>query len=66
MAGTKKTHGGFSAFLSDIKKAHSGEKILVVSHRGAIAAALTIVRKKPLGYINRYLPANCSPVKIKL
>jgi len=45
-----------AAFLSDIKKAHSGEKILVVSHRGAIAAALTIVRK----------PANCRPVKIKL
>ncbi|MEA2081183.1 MAG: glucosyl-3-phosphoglycerate synthase [Elusimicrobiota bacterium] len=54
------------AFISYVKKAHSGEKILVVAHRGAIAAALTIVRKKPLKYINRYLPDNCSPVKIKL
>ncbi|MCD6311003.1 MAG: histidine phosphatase family protein, partial [Elusimicrobia bacterium] len=53
-------------FISHIKRAHSGEKILVVSHQGAIAAALTIVRKKPLKYINRYLPANCKPVKIRL
>ncbi len=54
------------AFISHIKRVHRGEKILVVSHRGAIAAALTIIRKKPLNYINRYLPANCRPVKIKL
>lgn len=54
------------SFLDHIRKNHSGERVLVVSHRGAIAGALTVIRKKPLSYINRYLPANCRPVKIKL
>ncbi|MBA3066709.1 glucosyl-3-phosphoglycerate synthase [bacterium] len=54
------------SFISYIKSAHGGEKIVVVSHRGAIAMAAAIIRKKPLKYINNYLPANCSPVKIKL
>ncbi|PKN00506.1 MAG: glucosyl-3-phosphoglycerate synthase [Elusimicrobia bacterium HGW-Elusimicrobia-2] len=54
------------SFLAHVQKKHSGEKILVVSHRGAIAGALAVIKKKPLSYINMYLPGNCRPVKIKL
>ncbi|MCD6412707.1 MAG: glucosyl-3-phosphoglycerate synthase [Elusimicrobia bacterium] len=53
-------------FLRDIGRRHAGEKILIVTHKGVIAVASTILKGERLDKVNRYPIGNCEWTKYKI
>ena len=51
------------SFLADIGKKHRGEKILIVTHKGVIAAAGTVLNGQSLAKVNDYPIGNCEWIK---